>query len=54
MGRGSTTGASNGLMRPDDFPQDDGTPHHGTRLAEDLSFVAMYHDSAQLSSSGLP
>src|SRR5206468_12743126 len=51
---GATAGAGHGAMWPDDFPEDDRTPHHGTRLAENFAFVTTKYDCAQQSSIGHP
>src|SRR3989475_3171555 len=43
-----------GVVRSDDFPQDDRATHDRARLAQDFAFITAKHYSAQLSSSGIP
>ncbi|OLC07899.1 MAG: hypothetical protein AUH41_09500 [Gemmatimonadetes bacterium 13_1_40CM_66_11] len=51
---GTAARASDGLVRPDDFPQDDRASQHSARLAQDFAFITAKGYSAQLSSIGIP
>jgi hypothetical protein len=51
---GTAARARNGVVRPDDLPQDDRASDHRARLAQDFTFIAAKLYRTQLSSIGIP